>query len=146
MHLSSTGLPPDPMRSIAHRLDHLRGQSSDISMCSCRNDDGAQNQVPASSIQQTLHTSATATKSPSKGFPLKKTSTCLLQAGGAMALHLAGADEKIIKMNGRWRQETWKRHIHPAIPALKSSTSKITQKMATASLTLINLARHQHQN
>ena len=74
-------------------------------------------------INTAIRTAAGAIGLWEAGYQSKQVSSHSLRAGGAMALHLHGADITTIKKLGRWTSKTFEDYIHIQISAFSAGLS-----------------------
>ena len=133
IHQQCTGTRLSPIKSLARRVHHImhnfRSQQRPIYWV--KNPLFLQPRfVTPDNINHTIRLAAHATGLFNRGYEPSDVSSHSLRAGGAMALHLAGADTKTIMKMGRWKSDTFRMYIHEQISAFSAGLStKMSQNI-----------------
>jgi hypothetical protein len=123
-----------PVKALAHQVSSICSQGCPTTTPLSFVQPGLH--VVASNVTDLVHHTAQDTNLVAQGCDLKRVSTHLLRASGAMALKLQGIDDSLIMKIGRWTGLTFLTYIHLQIGAL--NTGLATQM--TVCVHFINVA------
>ena len=120
-----------PIKSLARRVHHIlsNGGSLDTAIHCVKHPFYTRDRaVTAHNINCLLKQAAGEIGLYTRGYEPSDISSHSLRAGGAMALHLNGADAQTIQKLGRWKSTTFLQYIHEQISAFSAGLST---KMST---------------
>ena len=122
IHHECTGLLTSPVKSLARRVAHIMAHTTDsnTALSTWYHPTLGPQQIRPAHINNTVKQACTSLGLQHCGFTPDKVSSHSLRAGGAMAMHLNGCDELLIKKQGRWTSNTFMMYIHEQITALSN--------------------------
>lgn len=122
-----------PLRAVARRVHHIlsnrKGRKSHI-LSTYFDQKGNTKSITSTHINTALKNTVRAIGLDKQGFSPRQVSSHSLRAGGAMALHLNGANSDTIRKMGRWSSDTFLMYIHEQVSAFSAGlASKMSREI-----------------
>jgi hypothetical protein len=124
IHHHATGFTNCSIKAVAHCIHHIlsnKGNTSNM-LCDVWTNAGRYQVTPTDMIVQ-IRAAVKVLHLEEGGIQVSLVGVHSLQAGGAMALKLTGADDTTIMKMGRWTSLTFLQYIHEQIAHLSADLS-----------------------
>ena len=127
IHQECTGKNTSPVRALARQVHHIlsNGGSQEMPIYTYYNGSGRAYGITQGAINTAVRTAAKdiGLFSAKNGYNKSDVSSHSLRAGGALAMHLARVSIQQIKIQGRWKSNTFENYIHEQISAFSAGLS-----------------------
>ena len=120
-----------PVAAIIQRVKHIMAHTTDLDIMlgSYFERNKSIKSITSYLVNTAVRAAARHLNLEQQGLQEKSITSHSLRAGGAMALHLAGASDNTVKKMGRWSTDTFLMYIHEQIAVFSNGLSA---KMSTS--------------